>query len=106
MANSFIKDQSKIWLLNWYWSVVKKDINGGICHSINRYAKAHKNSTKKYDKNRELSYLHYCDVNCLYGWAMLQKLQVNTFEWIKSTSQFNEGFIKTYLKYFMEVDVQ
>ena len=42
---------------------------------------------------------------------MLQKLLVNNFEWIEYTSQFNEGFIKSYNeesdeRYFLEVDVQ
>ena len=51
------------------------------------------------------------DVNKFYGWAMLQKLPVNNFEWIKDTSQFNEDFIKNYNEesdegYFLEVDVQ
>ena len=49
-----------------------------------------------YDKNKESSYLNYCDVNDLYGWAMSQKLPVNNFEWIEENSQFNEDFIKTY----------
>ena len=47
----------------------------------------------------------------LYGWAMLQKLPVNNFEWIKDTSHFNEDFIKNYNEesdegYLREVDVQ
>ena len=29
---------------------------------------------KDYDKNKESSYLKYCNVNNLYGWVMLQKL--------------------------------
>ena len=42
---------------------------------------------------------------------MLQKLPVNSFEWIKDTSQFNEDFIKTFneesdKEYFLEVNVQ
>ena len=31
---------------------------------------------KDYNKNKELSYLNYCDVNSLYGWAMSLKLPV------------------------------
>ena len=66
---------------------------------------------KDYDKNKESSYIQYWDANNLYGWAMLQKLPVNNFEWIKDTSQFNEDFIKNYNEesdegYFLEVDVQ
>ena len=42
---------------------------------------------------------------------MSQKLPVNNFEWIKHTSQFNEGFIKNYNEKsykgcFLAVDVQ
>ena len=42
---------------------------------------------------------------------MSQKLPVNSFEWIKDTSQFNEDFIKSYNRrrderYFLEVAVQ
>ena len=35
-------------------------------------------------------------VNNLSGWAMSQKLQVNNFEQVKDTSQFNEDFIKSF----------
>ena len=52
---------------------------------------------KDYDKNKELSYLQYWDVNNLYGWAMSQKLPVNNFELISNTSQFNKDFIKRLL---------
>ena len=91
--------------------MVEKGIRGGICHSIYRYAKANNKYMKDYDKNKESSYIQYWDVNNLYGWAMLQKLPVNNFEWIKDTSQFNEDFIKNYNEesdegYFLEVDVQ
>ena len=42
---------------------------------------------------------------------MLQKLSVNSFEWIKDTCQFNEDFIKNYNGesdegYFSDIDVQ
>ena len=91
--------------------MVEKGIRGGIGHSIYRYAKANNKYMKDYDKNKESSYIQYWDANNLYGWAMLQKLPVNNFEWIKDTSQFNEDFIKNYNEesdkgYFLEVDVQ
>ena len=42
---------------------------------------------------------------------MSQKLPVNKFEWIETTSQFNEDFIKNYNEesdegYFLESEVQ
>ena len=91
--------------------MVEKGIRGGICQSIYRYAKANNRYMKDYDKNKELSYIQYWNINNLYGWAMSQKLPVNNFEWIKDTSQFNEDFIKNYNEesdegYFFEVDVQ
>ena len=58
-----------------------------------------------------MSYLQYWDVNNSYGWAILQKLIVNNFEWIEDTSQFNDDFLKSYNQeshkvYFLKVDVQ
>ena len=66
---------------------------------------------KDYDKNKELLYIQYWDVNNLYGWALSQKLPANNFERLKDTSQVNEDFIKNYNEeshegYFLEVDVQ
>ena len=68
---------------------------------------------KNYEKNRELSYNQYLNVNNFYHWTMSQKLPVNSVEWIEDTSQFNEDLIKIFHKnegidkvYFLEVDVQ
>ena len=66
---------------------------------------------KKFDKNKESSYIQYWDVSNLYGWTISQIFSVNSFKWMKNTSQFNEDFIKNYNKksnegYFLEVDVQ
>ena len=85
--------------------MVEKDIRERICHSIYRYANVNNKHMKTYDKNKESSYLH---VNNLYGWAMLQNLPENNFEWIEDTSNFNEDFIRGYTEeshegYFFEV---
>ena len=76
--------------------MVEKGIRGGMRREIRHYAEAHNKYMKDYDKNKESSYLKYWNVNNLYGWAMSQKLPVNTFEWIQETFQFNEDFIKNY----------
>ena len=39
--------------------MVEKEIRGGICHSINRYAKGSNKYMKNYDKDKESSYLKY-----------------------------------------------
>ena len=33
--------------------IVEREIRGGICHAIHRYAKANNNYMKDYDKNKE-----------------------------------------------------
>ena len=91
--------------------MVEKEIRGGICHAIHQYAKANNKYMKDYDKNRESSYLKYCDVNNLYGWPMSPKLPSNKFERIEDTPQLNEGFIKNCNEnsdegYFVGIDVQ
>ena len=78
--------------------------NSSICKTNNKYM-------KDCDKNKELSYLKYWEVNNLCSVAMSQKLPVNKFEWIEDTSQFNEDFIKSYNEesdegHFLEAGVQ
>ena len=73
--------------------MVEKGIRGGICHSIQRYAKANNNYMKSYNNNEESSYIQYLDVNNLYGWAMSKKLPTNVFKWLDS-NEINEDFIK------------
>ena len=81
--------------------LVEKVLGGGICQTNYWYTKANNKWMKDYDKSKESSYVQYWDVNNLYGWAMLQKLPVNNFEWIEDTSQVNEDFIKTIMKKVM-----
>ena len=64
--------------------MVTKEIRGGICHAVNRYAKANNKYMKNYDNNKESSFIEYLDANNLYGWVMSQKLQVDGFKWIET----------------------
>ena len=54
--------------------MIEKCIREGICHVIHWYAKSNK-YMKDYDRNKELSYLKYWDLNNLYGWAMSKSLR-------------------------------
>ena len=90
--------------------MVEEGIRGGICHSIQRYAKANNKYMKNYDESKESSYTQL-DANNLYGCAMSQKLPVNGFQWLEDTSEINEEFIKSYDEnndkgYILEVDVK
>ena len=91
--------------------MVEKRTRGGICHAINRYAKANNKYMKNYDKNKKSSYLMHLDTNNLYGQVMSQKLPINGFKWNKNVSKFDEDFIKNYNEnshkgYILEVDVE
>ena len=99
--------------------MVEKGIRGGICHSIQRYAKANNKYKKNYNNNEESSYIQYLDTNNLYGWVMSKELPTNGFKWIDNNETagpsakhvINEDFIKNYNEnndkgYILEVDVK
>ena len=93
--------------------MVEKGIKGGICHSIQRYAKANNKYMKSYNNDYKSSYIQYLDANNLYGWAMSKKLPTNGFKWLDSDNinEINEEFIKNYNEndnkgYILEVDVK
>ena len=46
--------------------MVERGIRGGICHAIDRYAKANNKYMKNYDL-KESSYIQSLDENNLYG---------------------------------------
>ena len=60
--------------------MVEEGIRGGICHSIHRHVRVNNEYMKNYDENKESLYIQYLDANNLYGWAMSQKLPVNSFK--------------------------
>ena len=99
--------------------MVEKGIRGGICHSIQRYAKRNNKYMNNYNNNEESSYIQYLDANNLYGWAMSKKLPTNGFKWINNNEMaepsaknvINEDFLKNYNEnidkgYILEVDVK
>ena len=59
--------------------LIEEGIRGGICHAIQRYAKANNKYMKDYDKKNKSSYIQYLDANNLYGKAMTEKLPVRRF---------------------------
>ena len=90
---------------------VEKEIIGGICHAILRFAKAENNYMNSYNKDDEESFLQYDDANNLYGFAMIQPLPVDGFKFVKNVSKMDEDFIKNYDEdsdkgYILEEDVE
>ena len=83
-------------------SMVEKGIRGRISHSIYRYANANNKYMKDYNKNKESSYIQYCDVSNLYGWAMSQKLPVNYFCRKKIILNLMKILYKTIMKKVMK----
>ena len=89
---------------------IEEGIRGGICHAIQRYAKANNEYMRDYDKNKESSYIQYLDANNLYGKAMTKELPVRGFRWMTDISRMDEEFARSYDKndikgYILEVDV-
>ena len=99
MASVFKENQYRIRTLTDYdmLLMVEEGIRGGICHSIQQYAKANNKYTKGCNNNEESSYIQYLDANNLYGWAMSKKLPTNGLKWIDN-NDINEDFIKTIMK--------
>ena len=89
----------------------EKGIRGGMWQVTCKYAEANNKYMKKYDKNKESSFLIYVDANNLYGWAMSKKLPADGFKWVDDLSIFTEDFIKSYdeegdVGYLLAVDVE
>ena len=90
--------------------MVEERIKGGICHAMQRYAKANNKYMKDYDRKKKSSYIHYLNANNLYGKAITEKLPVREFRWMDDIFKIDENFVKVYNKngskgYILHVDV-
>ena len=82
--------------------MIEKNIRGGICMAVTRYAKANNPHLKDYDPNKEKSYFRYWDANNLYGSAISKPLPVQNFKWM-TEDQFEKW--RDY-PCFLEVDLE
>ena len=62
--------------------MVEAGIRGGLSQISNRYKKANNPYLEGYDPAVPTTYLQYLDANNLYGWAMVQPLPVDKFEFM------------------------
>ena len=89
----------------------EKGIRGGISIISNRYGEGNNKYMKDYDKTKLSKFLMYLDANNLYGWAMSQKLPLNSFEWMTNKeleNLFNNQIVQVWEKTpcILEVDLE
>ena len=80
--------------------MIEKFIRGWVSFAICRYAKANNKYMKYCDENKESLHLNYWGLNDLYGWAMLEKFSVDSFNWLENKFQFNKDSTKATKKIF------
>lgn len=61
---------------------LESGIRGVICTISKRYNRASNKYMPNFEEYNPSKYIIYLDANNLYGWAMIQHLPVNGFEWI------------------------
>ena len=92
--------------------MVEKGIRGGITKAIHRYASTNNKYMSNYNSNYPSTFLTYLDANNLYGWAMIRKMALNGFEWVKNLNKFTTKNIMNYDEttnekgYLLDVDVE
>ena len=87
---------------------IEKGLREGISYIAKRYAKANNKYMNDYDPKTPSTFISYLDMNNLYGWAMIEYLPYEGFEWLKNVDEFDEMSIseKSPIGYFLEVDLQ
>ena len=83
--------------------MVEEGIRGGVCHAMQRCAKANNKYIKDYDRTKKSSYIQYLDANNLYGKAMTEKLPVRGFRWMDEISKIDEDFVNVYNRMIKKV---
>lgn len=64
---------------------VERGIRGGISQCSKRYAAANnKYMGESFNPEKKSSYIMYFDCNNLYGYAMMQHLPINGFQWVEN----------------------
>ena len=69
--------------------MIEKVIRGAVSMIPTRYSKANNKYLKNFDPSQESKFIQYRDANNLYGWAMLQPLPLNNFEWMTENDLLN-----------------
>lgn len=94
--------------------MVEKAIRGGISVISKRFSEANHEGLQTFDETKEKQHLLYIDANNLYGKAMVQKMPIDGFKWIKNDELklIDDKFIFKYdndksdTGYILEVDVE
>ena len=89
------------------YMMFERGIRGGVSQITHRYAKANNPYLEDYDPSKPNSYIMYLDANNLYGWAMMQNLQVSGFEWVDiGLDEVLDGEWSGDKGLFVEVDIE
>ena len=90
----------------------EKGRRGRMCHISKRYSEANNKYIIDFDPNTQSKFIQYLDANNLYGWAMIQRLPTNGFQWIPENELSTSNVIKilnesiTNHGYVFEVDLE
>lgn len=90
---------------------VERGIRGGISQCSKRYAEANnKYMGDAYNPLKKSSYIMYVDCNNLYGYAMMQHLPRNGFQWVENRQFTVEEILDmaddSSVGYYFEVDLK
>jgi hypothetical protein len=92
------------------FNMVSMGIRGGISMISHRYAEANNKYMKKYDAEKEKSYIWYTDANSLYGSAMSMRLPLNDFKFDDDVDKYTSEYVKNLVDgdhgYILEVDLE